>query len=409
MAGLIAIADALQLILDQVPPPNRELIPTNAALGRTLAEESSSDVNSPPHDKSLVDGFAVCAADFHGLPLAASSSIRLSVLEEVVAGQVPSQTVRPGTATKIMTGAPIPPGADAVVMVEQTQSLDDVHEVLIDADVTPGQHIMREGTVMRTGQAVLNVGQRIRAIEVGLLAEVGRTRVHVFGAPSVAVLPTGDELVSQDQQPGPGCIRNSNGPMLLGLVEESGAKAIDLGIGRDNLESLRSQIQTGLEHDVLVLSGGVSAGTMDLVPRVLQEQGVEQVFHKVNIKPGKPIWFGVKQNGNSRTLVFGLPGNPVSSLVCFHVFVTPVLRQLNGQSANLSSEFGQLAEAFQQRDNRPTYMPAQVDWACEHRLTNVLKWQGSSDLKCMTQANGLAFFPTPKQFAAGDIIHLLRI
>ncbi len=245
--------------------------------------------------------------------------------EEVTAGQVPQAPLQPGLATRIMTGAPVPAEAEAVVMVEQTQTSSDADGIewveIAEVRLPESGNIMLQGTSLRAGEVILSAGRTIRPLEIGLLAEVGRHQVQVSLVPSVAILSTGNELVDVDQSPQAGQIRNSNGPLLNALVQRAGAKPVPLGIGRDDLDDLRQLVAQGLQEDVLVLSGGVSAGVLDLVPQVLQELGVEQVFHKVDLKPGKPLWFGV--NADTQTLVFGLPGNPVSSLVCCELFVRP--------------------------------------------------------------------------------------
>jgi molybdopterin molybdotransferase len=290
---MLSVAEALAQVLDrarQLAPVAR---PIAESLGLVLAEDVTSDVDSPPHDKSLVDGYAVVAADL------ASGTAELDVVEEVTAGSVPAQLVAAGCATRIMTGAPIPSGADAVVMIERTEALpgDNLGRVRITSDrAAPGQNIMRRAASMARGQTVLAAGSIVRAIEIGLLAEVGRSEVRVIDRPTVAVLATGNELVSHAQVPAAGQIRNSNGPLLAAAAIAAGAVAVELGIARDEPETLRARIGTALASDVVVISGGVSAGVLDLVPGVLAELGVEQVFHKVNLKPGKPLWFGTSSS-----------------------------------------------------------------------------------------------------------------
>ena len=316
---MISVEQALQLILEQTWPATGESVSLAESDGRVLIEEVLSDLDSPPHDKSMVDGYAVLRSDLESLP------VKLRVQEEVTAGQVPQAPLQPGLATRIMTGAPVPAEAEAVVMVEQTQTSSDADGIewveIAEVRLPESGNIMLQGTSLRAGEVILSAGRTIRPLEIGLLAEVGRHQVQVSLVPSVAILSTGNELVDVDQSPQAGQIRNSNGPLLNALVQRAGAKPVPLGIGRDDLDDLRQLVAQGLQEDVLVLSGGVSAGVLDLVPQVLQELGVEQIFHKVNLKPGKPLWFGV--NADTQTLVFGLPGNPVSSLVCCELFVRP--------------------------------------------------------------------------------------
>jgi molybdopterin molybdotransferase len=341
-----------------------------------------------------MDGYSLRAVD------AASPGAVLSVLEEVTAGHVPTREVTSGTCTRIMTGAPLPTGADAVVMIERTELSGD--KVRIDVAARPGQNILRRGASMQRGQVILPAGQAIRPIEAGVLAEVGRTSIRAVRRPRVTILATGDELVEADVFPAAGQIRNSNGPLLAALVQNAGAEAIPLGIARDNETDLRAKIEQGLAADALVLAGGVSAGILDLVPKTLAAAGVEQVFHKVNLKPGKPIWFGVSREGK---LVFGLPGNPVSTLVCFGLFVRPALVRLAGHTAAAQANPRRaiLAQDHQQRDDRPTYFPAVRRYESPRDTVTPLAWRGSADLRALTDANCLAFFPGgEKTYHAGS-------
>ena len=340
----------------------------------------------------MVDGYAVVASDL------VAGAGRLQVVEEVFAGAVPRRTVFAGQATRIMTGAPMPAGADAVVMVETTtteSATDDEHEVVVveGKSPTPGQHILRRGTVMRRGEAVLPAGTVMRPAAVGLCAEIGFREVRVVPRPSVAILATGNELVAVDEQPAAGQIRNSNGPLLMAAVERAGGKAIDAGIARDEPDELRRAISEGLEADVLVLSGGVSAGVLDLVPQVLAELGVEEQFHKVRIKPGKPVWFGVLRRDAGATLVFGLPGNPVSSFVCFEIFTRAALDTLAGREpAKRRTLRARLSAPFRHRGDRPTYFPVRLAAAEAGATAEPLDWRGSADLRSVALADGLAFF-----------------
>lgn len=405
------VLEALELVLSEAPPPGRfDSSPVACALGAVLAEDVASDIDSPPHDKSVVDGFAVRAAD------CAAPDSTLEVIEQVTAGQTPQKAISSGQATRIMTGAPIPDGADAVIMVELTEFAATSTAVRIQqGNVRPNQNIVRRGQVMRRGDWVLRAGKRLRAADIGLLAEVGRTRVNVVPRPKVSIVVTGNELVPADQKPGPGQIRNSNGPMLAALALECGIVAQDAGIAIDDEASLRASIDANLQSEVLILSGGVSEGVADLVPRVLAELGVRQVFHKVNLKPGKPIWFGVKAHADGRrTLVFGLPGNPVSSLVCFQLFVRPALEQLAGREPRGMESFdAELAVPFRSRGDRPTYWPGKRTPHVPREggvLVEPLTWQGSGDLRTLADADCLLFFPPGStDSAAGSCVKAYRL
>jgi len=389
---MISIEEALQLIDEHVCRLPLEQTPLSEAVGQVLTSDVIADVNSPPHDKSVMDGFAVRSEDV------AAGNKRLKIVETIIAGDWPTEKLQSGQAAQIMTGAPIPEGADAVVMVEQTdvEELEGDRFVVLNLDsIAPEKHVLRKGVNFQLGQSVFVKGHVVRPTDVGLLAEVGAHQIETARVPTVAVLPTGNELVECSTIPDQGQIRNSNGPMLLAMAKSAGLSVSDLGVGRDDRQQLRSLIEQGLKHDLMLLSGGVSAGTMDLVPGILNELGVKQVFHHVFVKPGKPIWFGVLESDSHKTIVFGLPGNPVSSLVGFQLFVRAAIRKLQGDQVNNStSEFGELAESHQTRGGRPTYWPGKnvVDSTTVRKFLPLV-WRGSSDLLALGEADGLIFFP----------------
>ncbi|MFL5245891.1 MAG: gephyrin-like molybdotransferase Glp [Gemmataceae bacterium] len=363
---------------------------TSEVLGLVLAEDVASDLDMPPYDKALMDGYAVRAADLAG------GQATLQVVDELTAGQISRKSVGAGQAIRIMTGAPIPEGADAVVMIERTRLLGEGRVHIDDRPAQPGQNVLPRGKEMRKGDTILHADALLRPQEFGLLSSVGRIRANVHPRPEVAILPTGDELVEPNEVPGPGQIRNSNGPMLAAQVRRAGGIPQPLGIGRDRPDQLRMLISEGLRRPMLILSGGVSAGKLDLVPGILQELGVEPHFHKVAMKPGKPVFFGTRRE----TLVFGLPGNPVSSLVCFELFVRPAIRRQAGhKNAGPTMIQARLAEAFSYRIDRPTYHPAWLENGPDGWLIRAVPWFGSSDLRGLTQANAFALFP------AGDGHH----
>jgi molybdopterin molybdotransferase len=382
---MLSVADAQKLILHYarpLPPGPADLSP--ALLGRVLAEAVLSDRDVPAQDRSVMDGYAVRCAD---LP---EGRATLAVVEEVTAGRVPTKALGPGQATRIMTGAPLPAGADAVVVVERTRLQEGERVAVDDRPPRPGQNVLRRGQEMRAGDTILPAGAVLRPAEIGLLGTVGRARVHVHPAPRVAVLSTGDEVVEPDREPGPGQLRNSNGPMLLAQARSAGADVHYLGIARDRLDSLRPLVEVGLKGDVLVLSGGVSAGKLDLVPQVLREAGVEARLHKVEMKPGKPVFFGTR----SATLVFGLPGNPVSALVCFELFLRPALRRLAGHAdAGPPTVSAALVEDFPYRTDRPTYHPAWLEAGQGGWRVRAVPWFGSADLRALASANALLVLP----------------
>ena len=402
---MVSVDEALSLVLSHTSPLPPVEVPVVESVGLVLAEDVVSDIDSPPHDKALVDGFAVRVADLTDGPT------DLTVLEQVTAGQIPTQSVTPGTATQVMTGVPVPQGADAVVMVEYTLPSGQNRVRIDNHQLIGGANIMPTATSLRRGETVLRAGSVIRPIEVGLMSEVGRTRVLAAPRPRIAILATGNELVTVDQFPQPGNIRNSNGPMLCALAAQDGGEPVELGIATDDQNSLSQLISRGLACDVLVLSGGVSAGVLDLVPQVFAAMGIQEVFHKVQLKPGKPLWFGTHSDSAAGTLVFGLPGNPVSSLVCFELFVRPAIVMLSGKSADgLQRTRASLVRDFVQRSDRPTYYPSVLHQGDEPTGSSVepLDWQGSADLRSLTHANCLAFFPPgPRTYATGEPIEVL--
>jgi molybdopterin molybdotransferase len=348
-----------------------------------------------------MDGYAVRSAD---LPEGRGV---LTVIDEITAGQTPRRPVAANQAARIMTGAPVPAGADAVVMVERTQLVHKSQVRIEDRPPKPGQNILRQGHEMQPGDIALAAGAVLRPQELGLLATLGRTAVQVYPAPEVAVLSTGDELVTAWQRPGPGEIRNSNGPMLLGQVRRAGGQPRNLGIARDERAHLRALAVMGLESAVFVLAGGVSAGKLDLVPGVLEELGVQAHFHKVEMKPGKPVFFGTCGS----TLVFGLPGNPVSSLVCFELFVRPAIHRLCGHAEpGPRLVQARLVEDFPYRADRPTYHPAALEDSPDGWRVQIVPWFGSADLRAASRANALAVLPKgDHHHRAGQRLPVLKL
>ena len=393
---MLTVAEALEQLLATISPLDVTETPLRCALGMTLSEVVHSSIDSPSFDKSSMDGYAVRASDV------ATGLASLQVIETITAGRMPTKSVGPGEAAQIMTGAPLPKGADTVIKVEETR-LDGERVSIATKPPGVGANVIRRGTSVRAGDCVLRAGLTLNGARIGALAELGRASVPVRRRPRVAVLATGDELVAIEEIPGPGQIRNSNASMLTAQIEAVGGVAVPLGIARDNRESLRTKIQQGLQCDVLVLSGGVSAGTLDLVPSTLAESGVREVFHKVEMKPGKPIWFGV-WNAQTICYVFGLPGNPVSSLVCCELFVRTAIKRLMGvEPAVPQSILATLEHDHSTRTDRPTYHPARLTWTAEGLAVTLVPWHGSSDLCGTVAANGMAYLSgEARQYHIGD-------
>ncbi|MDK1030515.1 MAG: molybdopterin molybdotransferase MoeA [Planctomycetia bacterium] len=391
--------DALKVILENTPVLESTRLPLADALGGVLAEPVASDMDLPPFDKSAMDGFAARSADLERLPA------ELEVVEEIPAGAWPQKSVGAGQCAKIMTGAPVPQGADCVVMVEKTEPAGPGRVRVTEAERKP--NICRLGEDIASGEVVLEAGHRIRPEEVGLLASVGCVNVTVVRRPEVAVLATGDEIVPPEQKPGPGEIRGANACSGGAQIRRAGFAVRDLGIAKDERGELADRIREGLRSDVLLVSGGVSVGEYDFVPAVFKELGVEIKFEKVAIKPGKPTVFGTHSGG----LIFGLPGNPVSSLVVCRLFVLPALMKMAGD-ARPPHRFvdAVLAEPVKNRKGRQAYMPAVLtteDGVVQARLP---KYHGSADLVALAKANALLIVPADtERIEAGETVRALWI
>ena len=314
-------ARALALSALKTRPPESVLLA--GALGRTLARDIKARENIPPFDKATMDGYALRAEDIRAA--GKDAAVELEVLEDLPAGRVSRRSVGRGQAVRIMTGAPLPKGADAVVMVEDTERSGG--RVIIRRAVRPADNTGQAGEDLKKGELVLERGAVIGPAETGMLAATGLARVPVVRRPKLAVIATGDEIVEPGERKAAGQIRNSNGPALLAMALRAGADAKYLGIARDKSSSLRAKLARAKGTDILVLTGGVSVGDYDLVRNELRAAGVKPVFWQVRIKPGKPVFFGRR---GSR-LVFGLPGNPTSAMVTFLLFVQPAIERLLGR------------------------------------------------------------------------------
>ena len=301
-------------------------------------------------------------------------------------------------------------------MHENTIAEDGVVK-FANSPIKPGQNILRQGSEMRSGQVALKAGTLLNPPHLGILASVGKTRVAVIASPSVAIVPTGDELVEPSENPGPGQIRNSNAVMLCAFAAQSGAATLVFPIAPDESVGLCKILEAALASDLVVVTGGVSAGQRDLVPDALSSLGVERVFHKVSLKPGKPLWFGVgpaRPEGKPGALVFGLPGNPVSGLVSFLLFVRPALAALSGRpDISPSAVHARLAAAFAHRGDRSTYFPARLVAAAGSGglpVIETLRWSGSADLLTIASADGFAVFPAgDREYAPDETVGFLAL
>ena len=371
--------------------PARETIEIGAACGRILAEAIITDRDYPPFDRSTRDGIAVRAAD-------AVAGATLRSIGEIKAGSGFDRVVGHSECVHIMTGAAVPAGADAVVMVEYTRAAGEL--VTLERDTERGQNIVARGSEARGGRELLAPGARMGYAEMALGAQVGRSRLDVFARPRVAILSTGDEVVDIAAAPGPLQIRNSNGLALETLVALAGGVAVPLGNAPDEKVELQRRIERGLQADTLVLSGGVSMGRYDLVEAVLADLGAEIFFDSVAMRPGKPAVFG-RCGG---TPVFGLPGNPVSTMVTFELFVTPAIDILGGAVARPLPVFrARLARDVHERGEIAHFVPARVDRSSGEPEVTALDWRGSGDIVTVAQANAFLMIPADKlDWAAGE-------
>ncbi len=360
-----------------------EPAPLADCIGRVLRQEVRADADSPPFNRSIRDGFAVQASDARTVPA------ELEIAGESRAGLSFGGKIGCGQCCEIMTGAEVPEGADAVVMVEDTERLSD-GRVRILRSVTAGRSVQAAGTECHRDDLILAPGRRIDAVEIGILASLGCATVQVSRKPRVAIVSTGDELVPVDETPGPAQIRNSNSFTVMAQVVEAGGEASMLGIARDDPDHLRRKLSEAFEHDIVITSGGVSMGKYDLVEGILEEYGVEIAFEKVAMKPGKPTVFGWRD----RTFVFGLPGNPVSTIVSFQLFVRPLIqRLLHVRESGNTFLNAALTEDVRCDPAREACVPARA-WFEDggYRLAPVV-WKGSSDLVGLSRANAYVLIP----------------
>ena len=346
---MIDYADALRRVVARAKPLPAESVPLTGSLGRTLAQNIRARAAIPPFAKATMDGYAVKAADTR--PAEAGRPVTLEVVEDLPAGRISRKALGSGQSVRIMTGAPLPRGADAVVMVEDTEKAGFLVKII--RAVSPGDNIGRAGEDLEKGDLILEKGELIGPAEVGMLAALGLASVRVVRRPKLAVIATGDEIVEPGEKAGPGRIWNSNGYSLLSLALEAGTEARYLGIARDRASQLERKIQKAKDADILAISGGVSVGDYDLVKEELRRLGVRPVFWQLRIKPGKPTFFGVR----GRQLVFGLPGNPTSAMVMFHLFVRPAIDLMLGRKrTGLRSARAVLEQEISVRPGRTQFL-----------------------------------------------------
>ncbi|GGG88624.1 molybdopterin molybdotransferase MoeA [Edaphobacter dinghuensis] len=379
-----------------------ETEPLLHCLGRVLAEPVTADRDQPPFDRSTRDGFALRAAD----------TGTLKVIGQIRAGERWSgQPLEPGNAIEIMTGAPVPAGADAVAMIEHVELQGDSLRLAEGRPLTSGENIVPRGSEARAGDMVIARGTAIAAAEIALAASCGLSGLFVYRRPRVAIVATGDELVELDETPGDQQIRNSNSYALAALAAEAGAEAVRLPIARDRRDDLEKIILKARSSDLLLLSGGVSMGKYDLVEEVLHTMNAEFFFTGVKMQPGKPVVFGrlPASGGFPAQYFFGLPGNPVSTQVTFHCFVAPMLRVMAGAIAS-PPRFAQatLAEDVAGKPGLTRVLPSHLTYDRVSPQVRIVAWQGSGDLAANARANCYVVLPADKErFAVGEVITVL--
>ncbi len=394
---MIPIAKALKLIAANTPAIGTEKIPLADSVGRVLAEPIKADTDLPPFDRSMMDGYAVIAADL------ASPPTELKVVGESAAGRGWDGKLKRGQAVRIMTGARVPAGADAVQRVEVTRESDGVVEVF--EPVKKGMSVVRRGAEIKRGKVIFKIGEIITENMIATLASFGYAKVKTAKRPRVSILGTGTEIVDIRKKPGKDQIRNSNSVMLDVLARRFGAQTIVLPMAGDDLLDLKSQISNSIKtSDVLIMTGGVSVGKYDLTKLALTELGAEIFFEKVRLKPGKPAVFA--RLGN--TLVFGLPGNPVSAAVTFHLFVRKALMLMQGASAtDLKSGTAIAGSNVKAAKDRDTYAAARLETDAAGRLIAMpIRTQGSSDLVSFSRAEALIFIPAGESYKIGNVVEI---
>ncbi len=404
---MISVAEAIRIVRERTPPLPIEHVLLDEALGRVLAEDIIADTDLPPFNRAQMDGYAVRASDTSNPPA------RLRVVGEAAAGRGWRGRLREGQAVRIMTGAPVPAGADSVQQVEVTREENGGALVEIARATTPGQFIVKQASEITAGAIVLRAGETVNAAMMAALAAFGYAEVAVRKRPRVAVLATGSELVAVSERPGPDQIRDSNSYSLSAYAALAGATIERLPFEGDDLEGLKEIISTSAARaDTIILSGGVSMGIYDFTKTALGELGAEIFFERVALRPGKPTVFA-RLPAPSGVLVFGLPGNPVSVSVTFNLFARTALRAMQGagEDAALIEERAVLGRFVKGVTERTSYLPAKLNTDARGRLVaELLKWGGSSDFVAFTRATALIIVPEgARMLDAGAEVNIVRL
>jgi molybdopterin molybdotransferase len=422
---VLTFEDARHAVEEQAAklhPGGKESVGLLSAAGRVLAEAIPADRDIPPFPRSTRDGYAVRAADLGQLPA------KLRVVGEIKAGAHSNETpvkVDRGQSVSIMTGAPVPAGADAVVMVEYTTQQGEFVEIRRGA--APGENVVAQGAEAKHGSLLLDRGTRLNEAAIALAASVGRSSLEVFVRPSVAVLTTGDEIVDVDSTPGPTQIRNSNSYSLAAQIQQAGGEAVVLPVAPDEPRQLRERIEQGLQSDMLLMTGGVSMGRYDLVEQVLSEMRAEFFFTGAKIQPGRPVVFGqvpcgavapfdkrgagfAREGASAATkYFFGLPGNPISTMVTFELFARPIVEALCGMSPRkIVFLHARLKAAIQVKPGLKRFLPAILGGEFENSQVELISWQGSGDIAATARANCYVVIPTDREsISAGEWVAVM--
>ena len=405
---MISVEEALERIVARVVVLGDEQVPLTAALHRVLAESVVSSLDVPPWPNSSMDGYALQSADTRRA--SEPAPVRLAISGRVAAGHVAERAVGSGEAFRIFTGGPLPEGADSVIPQEDV--IVDGGVIVVSRPVNAGDFVRPRGEDMRAGEGVLERGRLLGPAELGLLAALARAQVRVLRRPRVGVLSTGDEIADLGEHPGPGQIPNSNTYSLMAQVEEAGADPVSLGVAPDRLDEIEARLRWGLDCDLLISSAGVSVGEHDFVKAALERLGAEQHLWLVDMRPGKPIAFATIPSSGKRALpVFALPGNPVSAMVTFELFVRPALLRLGGHARLQRPIVEAHADArIPNRDRRRGYLRVTLsvggDGGYRARLTG---GQGSGILRSMVAADGLAIVPGGTTIEAGATVPVILL
>lgn len=402
-ARLTPFEEAKRIVLGQARPLGEEAVALAASVGRVAARDLIAQVDLPPFDNSAMDGYALWSTDTHDATR--DHPVKRRLVGEVAAGQILDRPISRGEAVKIMTGAPLPAGADSIVMLEEARLRLGLVELF--SPVAPGSHVRKAGEDIKAGELALKAGTRIHLTHLGLLAGLGYATIPVYRLPSVAVLATGSELVEIDEPLVPGKIRNSNSLLLAALLRRLSIEPADLGVVVDERARIRQQLENAGEHDVILISGGVSVGEHDVVKRVLRDLGMETLFWRVNMKPGKPMLFGRWRE----RLVFGLPGNPISCVVCFLAFIAPYLKQTMGESApDHGRVHARLAQPLRKKELKTLLSTAQLQEENGILVVAPTPQQGSGMLSSLAQANALIVVPEDtRQLEVGELVEVIPL